>query len=158
EAQKQTRVARAQALAANAVAQLDNDPERSLLLAMDAISTTRRLGELVVPQAEDALHYALWRCLVRATLRGHAYLLTNAAFSPDGRMVVTANDDGTAKLWDVATGQARATLSGHTAGVQSAAFSPDGRLVVTASADGTVKLWDVATGQPRATLSRHTQV
>jgi hypothetical protein len=50
------RVARAQALAANAIAQLDVDPERSVLLAMEAISTTRRRGEPVVPQAEDALH------------------------------------------------------------------------------------------------------
>jgi WD40 repeat protein len=75
------------------------------------------------------------------TLAGHTDWVTSAAFSPDGQRVVTASDDGTARVWDAATGQGLHTLAGHTDWVSSAAFSPDGRLVVTASADNTARTW-----------------
>jgi eukaryotic-like serine/threonine-protein kinase len=73
-----------------------------------------------------------------------------AAFSPDGRRVVTASADKTARVWDVATGQALTPPLQHQGEVLRAAFSPDGRLVVTAgsSADATARVWDAATGQP----------
>ena len=37
---------------------------------------------------------------------------------PDGRRVVSASDDGTLKVWDVATGECVATLEGHSSGVR----------------------------------------
>ena len=64
--------------------------------------------------------------------------------------------DGTARLWDPATGKHRRTLTGHTSGVRAVAFSPDGRLLATASDDGTARLWDPATGKHRRTLTGHT--
>jgi len=53
-----------------------------------------------------------------------------AAILP-GKLIVTANADSTARLWDAATGAERAVLTGHTGWVSSAAFSPDGKRVVT---------------------------
>ena len=75
------------------------------------------------------------------TLRGHRNTVSSAAFSPDGRRVVTASVDNTARIWDVASGRELATLSGHKNIVTSAAFSPDGRMVVTASHETTAKIW-----------------
>ena len=57
----------------------------------------------------------------------------SAAFSPDGRFVVTASLDGTARFWEAATGKAIGEPLRHESAVLSAAFSPDGRFVVTAS-------------------------
>lgn len=71
----------------------------------------------------------------------------------DGRHVVTAGDDGVARLW-LATGGKPVRKFAHEDAVWSAAFSPDGRRVVTASLDGTAKIWDLDSGKPLHVL-RH---
>jgi WD40 repeat protein len=88
-------------------------------------------------------------------LRGHEMVVKSAAFSPDGRTIVTASADKTARLWDAATGKEIARLKGHDGIVISAAFSPDGKTLVTASDDKTARIWDVATGREIAVLRGH---
>jgi WD40 repeat protein len=67
------------------------------------------------------------------------------AFNPDGKLLATADSDGTARIWDVPAGS-QAGLAIETAGVvRDVAFSPDGMLLATADFDGTARLWDVAT-------------
>jgi WD40 repeat protein len=71
-----------------------------------------------------------------------------AAFSPDGRQILTGSWDGTAQLWDAATGQPRSQPLAHDDQVRAVAFSPDSRWVATGSLDGTARLWDATTGRP----------
>jgi WD40 repeat protein len=78
-----------------------------------------------------------------AILRGHDAAVTSAEFSPDGSRIVTASDDKTVRIWDVATAKEIAVLRGHDGAVVSAAFSPDGLRIVTASEDTTARVWDV---------------
>jgi WD40 repeat protein len=80
-----------------------------------------------------------------ATLRGHTGWVTGAAFSPDGQRLATCDSDATAKVWDLASGQALFTVTNHGDGSWSIAYSPDGHHVLTAGAGG--RLWDANTGR-----------
>ena len=78
---------------------------------------------------------------------GHTATLTSVKFSPDGKKILTASFDNTAKLWDAATGKLLLDLKGHTSAVSSATFSPDGKKIITTSWDSTFRVWDAVTGQ-----------
>jgi WD40 repeat protein len=79
-----------------------------------------------------------------------SYRVNAVAFSPDSKLLATADTGGTVQLWNPATGRAVGALlrvSNGRGGVNGVAFSPDGKLLATADADGTVQLWNPATGQ-----------
>jgi WD40 repeat protein len=69
------------------------------------------------------------------------------SFRADGRRVVTAGGDGTARVWDVQTGRSMSAPMLHSRTVLQAQFSPDGQLIVTLCDDGHIRLWDAATGE-----------
>jgi WD40 repeat protein len=75
------------------------------------------------------------------TLKGHTRRVNSAAFSPDGKRLVSAADDKIVKVWDVETGQELLTLEGHS-GHNGVAFSSDGHLLASGGPDGTVKIYD----------------
>jgi WD40 repeat protein len=79
----------------------------------------------------------------------------SAAFSRDGRRIVTGTHGLIAAVWDAASGKEQLTLKGHTEHIHAAVFSPDSRRIVTGSADQTAKLWDAATGQELLTFKGH---
>lgn len=78
---------------------------------------------------------------------GHTGDVHCAAYSADGRYIVTASGDHTAIIWDAATGRKLRALVGHTGSVQTAAFSADGRRIATTSMGGAAIVWDASTGE-----------
>ena len=89
------------------------------------------------------------------TFRAHKGWVGGVAFSPDGKLCATAGSDGTAALWDVATGERKTVFEGHSDHVCAVAFVPDGNILVTGSHDKSAKVWDVASGKLLHTLTGH---
>ncbi len=86
----------------------------------------------------------------------HEFVFSGVAFTPDGKRVISANDDNTLKVWKTDTGGEISTLQGHSGPVLSVAVSPDGKRFVSGSEDKTLRIWDSRTGQEILTLNRHT--
>jgi WD40 repeat protein len=78
----------------------------------------------------------------------HFSWIDQVAFSADGRWLASAGRDGTARVWDLASGQ-EATRLPHQAPVQALAFGSDGAQLLTGSSDGTARLWDLPSGRER---------
>ena len=70
---------------------------------------------------------------------------------------MSASHDGTARIWNTATGDCQAELKGHSKWVNSTVFSPDGRHIVSASDDHTARIWNTATGDCQAELKGHSK-
>jgi WD40 repeat protein len=104
------------------------------------------------------------------------------AFDKTGQHVVTGSYDGTARVWEVASGKQIMVLEGHTGGVRAVAFSPDGDYILTvgqrvtsltangntiplptgmltddaAPPDNTVRVWDAESGKPLTVITELT--
>lgn len=78
-----------------------------------------------------------------------------AAFSPDGSQVVTASMDGTARVWNVLSGEPVTPPLAHANAVTCAGFSPDGAWVVTGTKDGRALFYDSRTGESVGPRLRH---
>jgi eukaryotic-like serine/threonine-protein kinase len=88
----------------------------------------------------------------------HEGPLRAAEFSPDGKTILTASDDGTARVWDALTGSPWTDPLPHAGPVLCAHFSLSGARVVTASKDQTARVWDAKTGYPLTAPLKHSAV
>ncbi|MBI5708306.1 MAG: hypothetical protein HZC36_15085, partial [Armatimonadetes bacterium] len=89
---------------------------------------------------------------------GHAFSVSSAVYSADGRRILTSSDDKTARVWDAGTGRELMKLEGHSHVVNSAVYSADGRRILTSSYDKTARVWDAETGRELMKLEGHSDV
>ena len=94
------------------------------------------------------LRRVLDQCPSLVAMGVHPDALYLAGFSPDGRQVVTASADHSARVWSAETGQPLTPPVFHSNEVRHAAFDATGRRFATAGADGTARVWDATTGEP----------
>jgi WD40 repeat protein len=89
-------------------------------------------------------------------LSGHTKEINAVAFRSDCSGLLTGSSDGTARIWDLASGTPKLSIP-HPDAVWSAAFAPDGQRLVTGNADGTARIFDSRTGQLLMALPAHSK-
>ena len=139
-ANTQARTAQARQFDSAAISQFGTDPALSLLLAREAAR--------LVPsaQAESTLRAAYIYSRERAIFRARRPV-TASSFSPDGRLVLVASKDGSARLFDAKTHRRVRSLSRGGAPLLAAAFSADGKRIAAGGQDGATRVWDADTGK-----------
>ncbi len=81
--------------------------------------------------------------------------IDTAVFSPDGTRLALVGQEGTVRIWHLATGALHTVRTGRDHPVRAVAFAPDGRTLAVASIgadDEPVTLFDVPTGHARRTI------
>jgi len=149
-AEQERRNATSRELAAASVANLDVDPQRSILLALEAIDLTRNADGSGLPEAEEALHRAVVASRVALTVPDVGGTVDWSA----GGVFVTEGPEntGTIDLRDASTGERVRTWHGHEIDVNDVRFSEDGSLLATAGDDGRLRIWDPGSGEPISTV------
>lgn len=161
-ARQQTSLAKAGQWASSAFANLNLDPERSILLALEAVKETiavkeapqasRRVRETakdVLQVAENALHRATYTSRMKRTFvdpsgkNAHEQMIFQVCFNTPGTRLATVSLDKTVKIWEADSGKMLHSLK-HEKLVFGASFNKDGSRLATACDDNTAKIWDVA--------------
>jgi len=86
---------------------------------------------------------------------GHIGAVTGVAVH--GKLVVSCGEDGTVRVWDLASRRQIHSYRGHTGWVFATAISADGEVVASGGDDGMIRLWRRHTGEPVGVLVAHTR-
>jgi len=78
---------------------------------------------------------------------GHSAGITDLAFTPDGKYLVSSGEDSKVILWDMISSKQMNIFTGHTKTVNSIAVDPFKNLIASASDDNTVKIWEYPSGK-----------
>lgn len=92
------------------------------------------------------INAVLARCPKLSNFWLHDASVTACDFDSTGKRILTASDDGTARVWDAETGKAISPPLEHGTAIKYAVLTPNGKYAVTAGMDGALKCWDVALG------------
>ena len=138
KAQQQATVAKANYLAILANDVFKTDKIRSLRIAEEAYRLMADEPPVYLQQLMHTVFYSQPESFRKPLGLPHAAQVSSAVFSPDGKKIITASWDKTAKLWTVA-GDSIAVFK-HIFPVTSVAFSPDGKSLLISSLDNTAKI------------------
>jgi len=144
------KLAASRELSAAAVNNLEIDPERSALLALQALETADTL------EARNALHQSIPEMHLIKKIFVSTGGVPGVAYSPDGRMIATMSPRQEVKLWDANSGALLRTLIGVDDFGGRVIFSPDGSILAGAYPTQVV-VWDVASGEMITILSGESQ-
>jgi WD40 repeat protein len=144
------RLATSRELAAAAVNNLQVDPERSALLALQALETADIL------EARNALRQSVPEMHLLKNIFVSSGGVPGVAYSPDGELIATMSLRQEVKLWDADSGELLRTLVGVDDFGACVVFSPDGSILAGAYSTQVV-LWDVKSGEVITTLSGKSQ-
>ena len=144
KAVREGHVAVARELAAAAQANIRDDPELSILLALAAVDATRRYDDPVLPEALEALHRGIASDRILRSFPGVGGTMD---WSADGKLFVTegTEETGIVDIRDAVTGQTVQKFRADAIDLNDAVFSPNNKRVVTASDEGAIRVWDIAT-------------
>jgi hypothetical protein len=100
---------------------------------------------------------AIWdtaTCTLQKEIIGHSSYVTDVQFTPDGKLVVSASDDHTVRLWDWANNRMHSIIADSAHPINALAIAPNGRLLAYASAKAEKAwIWDIASSSRRAEIT-----
>jgi WD40 repeat protein len=160
DAESQAHFAEETALLSNSQLTLyrDNNTDLAIALALEAHAIRMEPSE-----EHRVLSEAAYAPGTRHLMTGHTGAVYGLALSADGSQAISGADDGTIRVWDIATGDLLRTfpaddpatadvVEGHTGIIWDIALSPDGKFVVSGGADTMVRIWNMATGEIRHSI------
>jgi WD40 repeat protein/DNA-binding SARP family transcriptional activator len=121
-------------LAAQAINNLDVDPDRSILLALHALEVYDTID------AKNALRRSVFQHHLLDTLEGHSDMIMAMSLSPDGKTLVSGGYEERTILWDAESGEQLQILPQRSV---TLAFSPDNRLLASLGFDTTIRIWQI---------------
>ncbi|WP_433303597.1 tetratricopeptide repeat protein [Actinoplanes sp. CA-030573] len=110
----------------------------------------RHLAAIGRPYLRSRWHAGTESPALLRTLVGHAGAVVAVTVDGRGERALSASSDGTARLWDIETGEPLGVFGAHRAGLVAAAFVREESAILTASTDGELRVWDLRTGDPIA--------
>ncbi|HSJ59223.1 MAG TPA: WD40 repeat domain-containing protein, partial [Anaerolineae bacterium] len=158
QAQERARVASARELALAALSNLEVDPERSILLALESAQTWSSLGQPLPYDLQDTLHHAVQSTRVRLAWPAGGQDILYVGFDLQGNRplaVIGERQAGQVTVWELETNRALLTLPGHVNQFTDVALSPDGAFLAVPADDGVVVVWKLDSGQEWRRLSGH---
>lgn len=142
---REARISEIKALASSSQGLFASNGQLDAMIA--GIKAKRRIQDVggidaeTTANVETALRQTIYGNNEINRLIGHKGGILSIDISPDDRLIATASNDKTVKIWQ-RDGKLLRTLK-HTATIHRVAFSFDGRLIASGCLDGTIKIWNV---------------